>query len=119
MVLDTNVMILFSKGDVGVVNTLLAVLESLIISRITYIEFLADKRLTEEEAGRAKQFLIEQFSIVDIGEEVGDTAIEIRKRGALKLPDALVVATAMVLGQKLCTLDSTIRKAFPKIVVPE
>jgi len=117
MVLDTNVLILFSKGDKRVVDTLLRVSEPLLISRITYMEFLADIRLTEEESKQAKQFLTGQFSIIDVGEEVADAGIAIRKQSSFKLPDALIIATARVWKQKLFTLDARMRKMFPEITI--
>lgn len=116
MVLDTNILILFSKGDQLVCETFAASSESFLISRISYIEFLADKHLTLQERNQAKQFLLESFTIVDIDQELSDAVIALRSQTTLKIPDAIIVATALKYDDQLYTFDQHIRRAVPEIL---
>lgn len=118
MVLDTNILILFSKGDQSVCETLAASTEPYLISRISYIEFLADKQLTLQERNQAKQFLLKSFTIVDINYELSDAVIALRSQTNLKIPDAIIVATALKQNDTLYTFDRQIQQAVPEVVYP-
>lgn len=117
MVLDTNIVILLSKGDVHVRDFLVGLDERLFISRITYIEFLSDKKMTDVQRSQSRDFLNESFAIVDVDESVGDEAVNFRQETSLKMPDAIIAATAVALGHKLVSFDAVLRKALPRIVV--
>jgi predicted nucleic acid-binding protein len=52
--------------------------------------------------------------IIDINSGIKHKAIEIRKEARLKLPDAIIAATAMSMDLPLLTAD----KAFSKIADP-
>lgn len=118
MVVDTNVLILFSKGDEAVVKKLSALREPLFISRISYIEFLADKLLSPQEREAAQQFLIRNFTIIDIDQALADVVIAIRSKTILKIPDAIIAATALKQNDTLYTFDRQIQRAMPEVVYP-
>lgn len=116
MIIDTNVLILFSKGDQDVANVLLRSKETLYISRINYIEFLSDTKFTDTERTQARSFLRDNFTIVDVDEAIAEEAIRIRTDVAVKLPDAIVLATARLLNQTLYTLDTRLKKKFSSLI---
>jgi predicted nucleic acid-binding protein len=112
--LDTNVIIYYLQGYYEV-EAVFADIESGIaegkISVITKIEALAFPGLTYKEEGRVKQFLM-NFEVVELTDGVIERAIGLRKQYKVRLPDALVAATAM---EKEAVLITRNVKNFEKI----
>ena len=75
------------------------------ISVISEMELLSYPSLDEAAQAKIEEFLSE-VRIVGLTEEVKDLAIRLRKEHSLKLPDAIVAATALSLGASLLTNDS-------------
>ena len=64
------------------------------ISIITKMEFLGFKKHTEKSYEQAKRFL-EYAAIIDLDEEIVDTVISLKRKMSIKLPDAIIAATAL------------------------
>ena len=75
------------------------------VSVITEMELLAWPSLTESEELKIREFL-KAVAICDLTPSVRSRAIELRKLHHLKLPDAVVCATAMEFDLELWTNDS-------------
>jgi predicted nucleic acid-binding protein len=75
-----------------------------IVSVITEIELLSFSRLTKHEEQIIKEILA-NFEVVFINQNIKEKTIQIRKRYNLKLPDSLIVATALENSAKLVTSD--------------
>lgn len=114
MLLDTNILILYSKGDKKIIKNLKKI-KNRFISSITYIEFLAEVNFTQKERHKAKKFLMENFDIVNLNGRILDKTVEVKIQSNLKLPDAIIVATALSLKEKIYTLDKTILKKYPAL----
>jgi predicted nucleic acid-binding protein len=86
------------------------------ISIITFIEVLVGAKAGEEKAIRG---FLATFQIIELSAEIAKEAIAIRKELRLKIPDAIVYATARSQG---CLLVSRNTKEFksewPDIRVP-
>lgn len=98
--LDTNIVIYLQKG-------LLA--ENLpagdyAISVITEMELRSASALTTEEQAWLMQF-IQDVKVLDITTAVKESAIKIRQSRKVKLPDAIVAATAITNRAELVTND--------------
>jgi predicted nucleic acid-binding protein len=80
----------------------------LYISRITRMELLAKPEYkTDKAAERDALDFIDEMTIVPITGEIEDSAINIRRENtAVKLPDAIIAASALVLGVTLASCDS-------------
>jgi predicted nucleic acid-binding protein len=76
------------------------------ISVVTEMEVLAKPHISLEAEQKALRFL-RGFTIVPLSDTVKYEAIRIRREGSprLKLPDAVVAATAVVLEAQLITAD--------------
>jgi predicted nucleic acid-binding protein len=74
------------------------------ISIVAFIEALSKPGMTVEEDADARKFL-SQYTIVDIADEIRETAIALRRENKLKLPDAIIAATALVLDATLISND--------------
>ncbi len=74
--------------------------EALPISIITWMEVMAGA--TSETEERTRRFL-SRFLICDITVEIAEKAVQLRKTMKLKLPDAIIYATALATGRILIT----------------
>ena len=79
------------------------------ISIVTWMELRTGAR-NEDEADVIDLFLRE-FQVIEISREVARRAIEIRKRTGLRLPDAIIWATAHLESTQLVTRNT---RDFPK-----
>ncbi len=73
------------------------------ISVITWMEVLVGAPPKVEEATRA--FLAE-FSIISLGDEIAAHAVSLRRKHKIKLPDAIIWATASVHSLLLVTRNT-------------
>lgn len=104
---DTNIFIEFVIGDTPFSHLFKEdfILENEVItSQIVRIELLSYSKLTEENE-RDIENLLRQFDIVGITEETERETIALRKKYKLKLPDAIIAATAIVENAILVTKD--------------
>jgi predicted nucleic acid-binding protein len=91
--LDTNVLIYLSQGKLKL-SDFTSSDETLSISVITYMEALGYhfESFEEEELMNA---LCNHLSVIHLSPEIIAKVIEIRKTLKIKLPDAIIAATAM------------------------
>lgn len=82
------------------------------ISFITYIEFLGYKGVTKE----SRDF-IALASVLEINKDIIQTCIDLRKTKVIKLPDAIIAATALENGLTLTTRDISDFKSIPGLKV--
>jgi predicted nucleic acid-binding protein len=73
-------------------------------SVISEMKLLSYPSLTAEEENRLRSFL-QSITVVELTQEVKKAAVELRRRHTVKLPDAIVAASAVVLGAELLTND--------------
>jgi predicted nucleic acid-binding protein len=97
-VLDTNSLIYALNGQVKIP------LNHYLVSIITEIELLSYSQLTkhEDEVIRA---MLDQFKGISLTNTIKDRTISIRKKFRLKLPDSIIVATAVEFNATLITSD--------------
>jgi predicted nucleic acid-binding protein len=122
VVFDTNVLIKYINKLPGFIDIdTLFTGEQQFVSVVTRMELLAFPALTVTERERIMRFLQTVF-IVPLTERVETDAIEIRRAFRPKLPDAIIAATARVLGATLVTGDGPLAKknipGLPLIVAP-
>ena len=72
--------------------------EDFIVSFITYIEFLGYK-----DTSKATEEFISLAEVIEINKTIIDTCIALRKTQRIKLPDAIISATALAYGYTLIT----------------
>ncbi len=70
------------------------------ISIITKMEVLVGASVDDED--KIKSFL-EHFTIIPLNEEIAEIAVEIRKNKKIKLPDAVIWASAKYINSLLIT----------------
>ena len=105
VILDSNIIIYLSKGILHE-KILLEKYQNFYVSIITYIEVLGYNFETKEEKNLIEQ-LLDTFDIIPIDMSIATIAIEIRQRKKIKLPDALILATAKKYNAELLTYNIT------------
>ena len=121
--LDTNTIIYFLKnslpenGKSFLVNCITA--NEAAISFITKIELLAYPSITNQEINATKS-LMSLLTVIWVDESLVDKTIDTRKESQLKLPDALIAATALINELQLVTanLKDFSRVQFLQIINP-
>lgn len=106
LVLDTNIVIYLLDGDQVIANLLNDKL--IAISMITELELLSYQISKEDE--RVIRNFISECQVVEINQTIKERAISLRKKFNVKLPDAIVAATADYLNLPLLTADSEFKK---------
>lgn len=84
------------------------------ISTITVMEVLSWPGHSDESVVVASAFL-EVFDEIAIDTEIKNIAIKIRRECRLKLPDAIIAATALHLGLPLITRNTKDFKSIPEV----
>jgi hypothetical protein len=107
ILVDTNIILYLLSGD----KTLIPILnnKNLFVSFITQLELLSYSELNNKQIAAIKKFLLE-CTIIDINPDIKNFTINLRKKFSLKLPDAIIAATAMYLNLPLISADSQFSK---------
>jgi hypothetical protein len=100
---DTNILVDYGLGVSSAIEEM-ARYQERAISRIVWIEFIAGAKVAEVEARR--RFIAEDFNLLEVDEAVSQETVLIRQRTRLKLPDAIILATARVHGLLLVTRNA-------------
>jgi predicted nucleic acid-binding protein len=103
--LDTNLIILLSKRRIDV-DSLLASYDEFYVSIITYMETYGYEFNNLDEKDLIDAFF-ELLEVVDVNQSVAQNVIlyKTSKKRKIKLPDAIILATAKYLGADLLTDD--------------
>jgi hypothetical protein len=109
--LDTNAVVSLLRGG-GALQKRLQSAEWVGISILTYIEFLAFPNLSENDRGIFQRFsdTIEVVGLDQTERALIDRVISLRSQHRIKLPDAIIAATAIERGATLITDDQKLLK---------
>jgi predicted nucleic acid-binding protein len=107
-VVDTNILIDYLNGSTKAKQEL-ASFEELYVSLITWMEVVVGAAEGEEES-EIREFL-RRFRVVSVDEGIAERAVAIRRKEKLRLPDAIIWATAQQLGIILVTRNT---RDFPE-----
>ncbi len=103
--LDTNILIYYFNGSLSLkakkhVSKILK--NDFNISVISKMEFLGFNRFNAEQKNKAAQFLF-YSNIIPLSDLVIDKVIQIKQADKIKLPDAIIAATALCNHLQLVT----------------
>ena len=114
IVLDTNVAIAGLKNG----KPFLPPDQDFALSIISEIELLSFPAAAEDELLSIRRFL-ESVHVIGLTDPIKQMTIKVRRQHRLKLPDAIIAATALVMDATLFTLDQDFsRVASLKVSVP-
>jgi predicted nucleic acid-binding protein len=101
-VFDTNIVIDALNG-VPEADTEFDLYERVIISRITWMEILVGEKENDQQS---RDFLEGHFEIAPIDVAVSDIAVQLRRQHRIRLPDAIIWATAKAYDAVLVTRNT-------------
>ncbi len=121
-VLDSNIIIDGSKGIIDIENIILA-FDQIFISIITYIEVLGFNFKDSEEKILVENIL-HHIPVLTVSKEIAEITVNYRKKRKIKIPDAIILATAKYLNASLLTrnikdfqnIDNEIQIISPQII---
>jgi predicted nucleic acid-binding protein len=103
--LDTNILIYLSKKNIEF-DKVAEPGDKLYISVITYMEVLG-YRFTNNQEKRFIEELCRYLSVIDLEKRIVEKVIQIRQLHKIKLPDAIILSTALVNNLELITANIT------------
>ena len=106
LLVDTNFLIYLLNGNLVITPYLN---NHFFVSEITEMEMLGVRNLSSTALSIRKR-LIENCFIVNFNSDIKEIAIRIKQKSTIKLPDAIVAASAMYMGYPLITADSDFTK---------
>ena len=105
LVFDTSVILNFFDNEPEIPDLDSLMLEfDCFVSIITRMELLKFPEITDEEEIRINEFLA-TLSVLQINDVVERETIAISRQTKLKLPDAIIAATAIAIGAEVVTTD--------------
>ena len=100
--LDTNILIDY-LGGIAQAKAEIARYDDAAISVITWMEVMVGATAENHEATRA---FLRQFQIIALDDAIAQTAVDIRKANRLRLPDAVIWASARTQDRLLVTRNT-------------
>lgn len=104
LLLDTNVLIYLSKGKLEFAK-IIRDSHQVFISVISYMEVLGFEFKDATERKLIEQ-LLQSFTIIQTDMEIANVAAGYRSRSKIKLPDAIILATARKMKADLVTANT-------------
>jgi predicted nucleic acid-binding protein len=113
--LDTNILVYALKGLQSVMPYFE---EDCYLSVVTEIEILGVPGLSKKELG-IRQSALDFCTIIPLTNSIKNEAIRLKQEFKVKLPDAVIAATAITEGYTLITADNGFRRftSLPVILV--
>lgn len=106
ILLDTNAVLQQLTGRIDLGNLIKG---TFLISFVTELELLSFPDITKGEENIIQQFL-KDIEIIDLFPPIKEHTIKLRRKYKIKLPDAIICATAFVLRIPLITFDKSLLK---------
>lgn len=103
-VFDTNILIDLFNNRVEAANTLEGAASHRAISLITWMEVMVGARRQGHEAKTSA--VLGAFEIIDISKNIAERSVIIREKHGMKLPDAIILATAQSRNCPLITRNT-------------
>lgn len=108
ILLDTNAFIYFFEGR-STITDLVVNTPEIYFSAISEIELLSATHLTPDELASIKAFLL-LCQKVELTTDIIDETIRIRRQYRIKVPDAIIGASALYLKIPLVSADTDFQK---------
>jgi predicted nucleic acid-binding protein len=91
--IDTNIIIYYLEGEQAAISFLRAHRGKLAISSITWMETLSYPFTADEE--QVVRAFLQEFRLIDVSCSVMELSVENRRKKKMKLPDAIIAASAV------------------------
>ncbi|EFV1552117.1 type II toxin-antitoxin system VapC family toxin [Salmonella enterica] len=116
VIFDTNILIDLFSGRVEAKNTLDLYQPQHAISLITWMEVMVGaKRFHQEQRTR---MALNAFQVIEISPDIAEQSVNLRQKYGMKLPDAIILATANIHRRALVTRNTKDFADLPGVIVP-
>lgn len=114
LLLDSNVALYLLRGDRSAADAIDG--QTVFISFITRMELLSKPGISAGELKKVEAF-VNEWPMVELDRAIMDDAIRIRRAHRMKIPDAIIAATAKFLDVPLLTADRDFERLSPEVRV--
>lgn len=115
-VFDTNILIDLFNNRVEAANTIESAASHRAISLITWMEVMVGARKYGHEAKTAA--LMGAFEIIEVNRDIAERSVMLCERHGMKLPDAIILATAQSRNCPLITRNTKDFQGIAGVVLP-
>ena len=115
---DTCILIDYLNGVLPAADTLKEYSENSAISVITWMEVMVGAFRLNHQQQQVTRCFLARFNLLPVNEAVAELAASIRARLGIKLPDAIIDATAQVGNRLLLTRNVKDFKNTPGVIFP-
>ncbi|WP_333497129.1 type II toxin-antitoxin system VapC family toxin [Kluyvera sp. CHPC 1.251] len=113
---DTNILIDLFSGRMEAKRAMDSYPPQHAISLITWMEvMIGAKRFHQEQRTR---IALSAFEIIGVTEEIAEQSVNLRQEYGMKLPDAIILATAHVHRRELVTRNTKDFAGLPGVILP-
>lgn len=106
--LDTNYLIYLSQVEQQEFDA-----NQTFLSRISFVEYLSAKFLSDEDAEYAANRIESDCTLLEVTKNIGILAAKIRRHDkSVRIGDAIIMATSLVYDLELMTFDKRLLKAL-------
>ena len=104
---DTNILIQLLEGNKPI--------NEFLNDRVIYISFITELELMgypslSAEQGKTMKSMIDECIVIDINAEIKKQTIALRKKNKIRLPDAIIAATAIYYELPMVSCDKDLKK---------
>jgi hypothetical protein len=103
---DTNILIYLQNGRPSI-NQYLD--DEFYVSDITVLEYLGVKGINEDQLN-SRKIVLDACQLIEFNQSIRDLAIDIKQKYQIKVPDAIIAATAIFHKRILLTADKDFKK---------
>ena len=113
---DTNILIDLFSGRREAQQALEAWPLQNAISLITWMEVMVGAKKYQQE--QRTRNALNAFEVIDITQEIAERSVNLRQEYGIKLPDAIILATAQIQRRELVTRNTKDFAGIPGVVTP-
>ncbi|MCS2164392.1 type II toxin-antitoxin system VapC family toxin [Scandinavium manionii] len=113
---DTNILIDLFSGRREAMETIEKYASQRAISLATWMEVMVGARKYNQE--NRTRLALSVFEVIDISKDIAEKSVQIRQEHGMKLPDAIILATAQVHRRSLLTRNTKDFSGISGVVTP-
>ncbi len=105
--IDTNIVLYLLNGDETLSEFLLG--KQLFLSVISEMELLSFPKITQREQKKIQAFM-NDLNMIHLQEDIKKTAILLKRKYGIKLPDAIIAASSICMNVPLISSDKQFKQ---------
>ena len=115
-IFDTNILIDLFNGHREALQAIEAYSVQRAISLITWMEVMVGAKKRQQEFQTRKA--LSAFDVIEVSHEIAERSVLLRQQYGMKLPDAIILATAQIHRRSLLTRNTKDFAHIPEVITP-